>query len=113
MLKIVVLEEMTDADLIEIIGKNAVVRIEDRGALERRRDGDLRDGEDTIDVIAAGKITSIQLSPTGSEPAGMFTYEEAKGTAEVARWPHDLKQATFTWETTQKVERKLGHFGDS
>lgn len=98
MLKTVELLELTDADLVNIVGKNVAIRISPRNPQTPETDGDGEETPPTRSVVTAGELLELQFSAdTGAAVASLF---QGGQTPDEVRWDSDDFRADFTWVHT-------------
>lgn len=99
MLKQSELLELTDEDLLDLVGKNIVIRLALRSPTEPVVDEDgneVEDGHPFRRVTAAGKLIELQFSAdTGGSIA--YIYSGSPQPDEL-RWDSDEYRADFIWE---------------
>jgi len=101
MLKTSELLELTDEDLLALIGNHAVIRVRMRNQDWEPPEGD----EDVVpikDVVTAGRVIEIQYSAsTGNAVVTLF---QGGPTADELKWDLDEYEAEFTWAHTSSDE---------
>lgn len=90
MLKEAALEELTDADLMELVGSTVVLRVVEI---------DPADGESPNHIVTAGTVLSIQHAPATPLAAVIFREDSSDGNS--VKWETDVYKGTFLWKTTQ------------